>query len=110
MEITSENINDITVLNFSGSLDTSTAPQAEEQVNPFLSDDAKIIIDLSGTNYVSSAGLRVFLATAKRLGAVNGSLCICNANEVVKEILEISGFTTILDVQDSLEEAKTALS
>ena len=62
-------------------------------------------MDLEQTSFVSSAGLRVFLATAKKLMAVGGTLRICNANEVVKEVLEMSGFTTILEVKDDLESA-----
>ena len=49
--------------------------------------------------YVSSAGLRVFLATAKKLTVSGGPLKLCVANEVVREILDISVFSAILEVK-----------
>lgn len=67
--------------------------------------EKKIIINLEKTDYLSSSGLRVFLGTAKKLTATGGAVKLCCPNDVVKEILEISGFTTILDVKVSEEEA-----
>ena len=105
MEIISTITNDCLVINFVGQLDTGTATKAEMEVNKQLENNQKIIFDLAQTTFVSSAGLRVFLATAKKLKASNGKFRICNANEVVKEILDISGFSTILDIQKTLEDA-----
>ena len=48
----------------------------------------------------------MFLATAKKVAATGGILKLCAANDVVKDILEISGFTTFMDLKNSLEEAK----
>lgn len=105
MEITCTPTNDYLVINFAGQLDTSTAPKAEMEVNKYLDNYQKIIFDLSKTTFVSSAGLRVFLATAKKLKASGGKFKVCNTNDVVKEILDISGFSTILDIQKTLEDA-----
>jgi anti-sigma B factor antagonist len=105
MDITTSNHNDVLVMNFNGKLDTSTAPKVEAETLKQIENHKKIVINLLNTSFVSSAGLRIFLATAKRLAAVGGKLRICHANEVVMEILEISGFTTILDVKNTAEEA-----
>ena len=73
METKSETIDDIIVFRFGGSLDTGTAPDAESAVNRELQNQPKkMIFDLSKTEFVSSAGLRVFLATAKKLAANGG--------------------------------------
>lgn len=95
------------ILEFVGRLDTGTAPKVEMEVNKQLETNKKIIIDLAKTEFISSAGLRVFLATAKKLMAAGGKLRICNPNEVVSEVFQISGFNTILDVKGSLEDALT---
>ncbi len=106
MEPISEKINDIIIFHFAGNLDTGTSPDAELAVNRELeSQPKKMIFDLSKTDFVSSAGLRVFLATAKKLAANGGALKLCAANNIVKDILEISGFDTFLDVKDSLNKA-----
>jgi len=56
-------------------------------------------------DYISSAGLRVLLVTAKRLGGSGGSLHICGLNETVDEVFEISGFSVILNVFGTADEA-----
>ncbi len=106
MEITIRDSGDIKLAYFKGNLDTNTAPTAEEQLRPIFEESgAKLIINLTETNYVSSAGLRVFLASAKKISANSGAFKLCAPNDVVKEILDISGFSTILDVADSEEDA-----
>ena len=106
METILEIIDDIIIFRFAGNLDTETAPDAEITVNKELENEPKkMIFDLSKTDFVSSAGLRVFLATAKKLAAKGGVLKLCAANTIVKDILEISGFDTFLDVKDSLDKA-----
>ena len=106
METLSEIIDDIVVFRFAGNLDTGTAPNAELAVNKELENQPKkMIFDLGKTEFVSSAGLRVFLATAKKLAKNGGVLKLCAPNAIVKDILEISGFETFLDVKDSLAKA-----
>lgn len=110
LEVITKEINDVIVVDLKGNLDTNTAPDAESIINDYLdSGSKKIIINLGQTQYVSSAGLRIFLATAKKLTASGGALKLCGANDVVQEILDISGFSTILDVKKTEEEALSSL-
>ena len=62
-------------------------------------------IDLENTRYVSSAGLRIFLATAKKMMAKSGKVILCHPNEIVKDILHVSGFNTIIVVKATVQEA-----
>lgn len=106
MEIKFEEINEVSVVSISGSLDTNTAPEAETTINNMIDDGKnKIVIDLENTEYVSSAGLRVFLGTAKKLMGVGGAVKLSTPNDVVMEILEMSGFTSILDVRKTKTDA-----
>jgi anti-sigma B factor antagonist len=105
MEVVSTQNGDSLVVDVIGQLNTGTASKLESEINKILTEHQKIILNLNQTLFVSSAGLRVFLMTAKKLKASGGNLRFCHANEVVTEILEISGFSTILDVKDSLEDA-----
>jgi len=98
--------NGVVIIRLVGNLDTNTAPDAETEINHWLEKDSKkMVINLQESKYVSSAGLRVFLATAKKMTAAGGAVKFCNPNEVVKEILDISGFSTILDIKATEEEA-----
>lgn len=108
MELVATEHGDKLVLDFIGQLDTGTAPKTETEVNKHLEKHNQIIFNLEQTAFVSSAGLRVFLGTAKKLKASNGKFVVCNANEVVQEILDISGFSQILTIKPSLEEALSA--
>jgi anti-anti-sigma factor len=94
-----------------GRLDTSNAAEAEQQiVEQIEAGEGKIAVDFSKTNYISSAGLRIILKAAKLLKQKGGSIVLCNANEQIHEVLEISGFLTMLNCTDSLDEAVQALS
>ena len=106
MEIRIKEINDVYLVSIIGKMDSTTAPQAEEEINTLLDKKVeKMVVNLEETTYVSSAGLRVFLATAKKMTAAGGAVKFCTPNDIVKEILDISGFTAILDVKLTEEEA-----
>lgn len=94
------------LLGFDGHLDTNTAPDAEAKLNELIADGAeKLIIDFSALDYISSAGLRVLLATAKKLKAVGGTLRLYGLNPTVQEVFDISGFSTIFSIFNSEAEA-----
>ena len=110
LEVNVNEVNDVVIVKLLGNLDTNTAPDAETEINKWLENGTKkMVINLEKANYVSSAGLRIFLATAKKITASGGVLKLCSANEVVQEILDISGFSTILDIKKTEEEALSAL-
>jgi len=106
LKITLKEINDVVIIGLDGTLDTNTSPEAEVEINKSLEKGTiKMAIDLENTRYVSSAGLRVFLATAKKMMAKSGSVMLCHPNEIVKDILHVSGFNTIIDVKANVDEA-----
>src|SRR5210317_90336 len=110
MEIIVNEIDGITLVSINGKLDSTTAPDAENEINNLLEKQVKkMVVSLKDTAYVSSAGLRVFLATAKKMTAAGGAVKFCSPNDIVKEILDISGFTAILDVKFTEEEALGSL-
>ena len=99
MNITTGDREGITVVSFEGNLDTNTAPDAQEHFDELADQGtAKILVDFTKLDYISSAGLRVLLATAKRLRGGGGNLRLCGLNEMVSEVFEISGFSTIFKV------------
>lgn len=106
MEIKTTEKNDVKVLALQGHLDTNTSPDLESTINALIESGAqKLLIDFAELEYISSAGLRILLATAKKLKATDGALKICCLNEMVQEVFDISGFSTILAVSASEDEA-----
>ena len=106
MNITTTEVEGITIAAFEGNLDTNTAPDAEELLGELLEKGVtKILVDFTTLDYISSAGLRVLLVTTKRLGGTGGSMRLCGLNETVDEVFEISGFSTIFSVFGTRDEA-----
>ena len=94
-----------------GRLDTNTSPEAEQVIVAAIDNgQTKIAVDFAKTEYISSAGLRVVLKTAKLLKPKNGAVVLCNANEQIHEVLEISGFLNMVKCFDSLDKATASLN
>ncbi|MBD0400688.1 STAS domain-containing protein [Flammeovirga sp. EKP202] len=106
MEIEVTNVKDIFVVHVNGFMDASTSPIVEKEVLKLIDEGkTKLLLNLKDVSYMSSSGLRVFLAASKSIKGVQGKFIVCEANDVVQEILKISGFDLIIEVQDKYEEA-----
>jgi anti-anti-sigma factor len=96
----------VTIIRIEGNLDTQTSTEAQEELERIVDDGArKLLIDFADLAYISSAGLRVLLVTAKKLGTDQGEMRMCNMNDVVREVFEVSGFSTIFKVFPTDSEA-----
>ena len=72
--------------------------------------DRAVILDLENLAYISSAGLRVLLLTAKTLRKQNATLSVCSLSEPIRQVFEISGFDKIIPIHASQAEAVAAVS
>ncbi len=106
MDLQSMNVGGVAVVAVNGRVDSTTAPDLTRGLEgPVAGAAPKLVLDLSNIEYVSSAGLRVFLKTAKTVEDAGGKFALCGANDRVREILDISGFLSILTVCATREEA-----
>jgi anti-sigma B factor antagonist len=106
MEITVRDEGDTKVVMLDGKLDTNTTPAAESEINALLEGGAeKLLVNFERLSYISSSGLRLLLATAKKLKGSGGDLKVCSLNEMATEVFEISGFSSILNVFASEQDA-----
>ncbi|WP_296881526.1 STAS domain-containing protein [uncultured Methanobrevibacter sp.] len=80
-------------------VDTVTAPDFENEVMDEMGKFDSLIFDFSNLEYISSAGLRVLIATQKKLNAENIPMVIRNVNDAIMEILVISGFDKIFKIE-----------
>ncbi len=81
-----------------GRVDTATSKEFEEKAKADLGGVEELILDFSQLNYISSAGLRVLLSLQKIMNK-QGSMKIVGANDIVKDIFEVTGFSEILTVE-----------
>ena len=84
-----------TVIEIVGRLDTMTAPALEKAINQDIGDAKNLVLDLTGVQYISSAGLRVLLGAQKKMQKI-GSMKVVNVCEAVMEVFEMTGFADIL--------------
>lgn len=70
----------------------------------------KVVVDLGGVEYISSAGLRVILTMVKASKAAAATLAFCSMQSMVAEVFKISGFSSMLPIYATRDEAVSALS
>jgi anti-anti-sigma factor len=109
MQISTRTSNDIHIVAITGSLDSTTSPEAQKSLDAVLAGAKKVALDFSELDYISSAGLRILLGAAKQLRASGGKLGMFGLNQSVKEVFEISGFASILPIYPSEAEALGAM-
>lgn len=106
MEISSTTENNVEIVAVKGKLDAVTASDFDKCfVDWFAAGKHRYILDFSGLDYISSAGLRCVLTMAKKLKAVDGKVVLASLTGTVKEVFDISGFDSIFTICDSKEEA-----
>ena len=81
-----------------GRLDTMTAPQLDAVLEEALPGVEALTFDLEKLDYISSAGLRVLLSAQKAMNQ-QGAMKVKNANEMILEIFEVTGFCDILTIE-----------
>ena len=91
------NGNELTFL-LTGRLDTTTAPELEEQLKKEIDGVEELVFDFADLEYISSAGLRVLLSSQKVMNK-QGSMVVKNVNESINEIFEVTGFVDILTIE-----------
>ncbi|HEX4560328.1 MAG TPA: STAS domain-containing protein [Gemmatimonadales bacterium] len=108
MDISTRTRDLVTIVALAGSLDSNTSPAAQQVVDETLKSGAKkVAVDCTALDYISSAGLRVLLGAAKKLGGAGapGGLRLFGLNQTVREVFDISGFSKILAVFATEAEA-----
>ena len=82
-----------------GRLYTLTAPEAEEVFNQMAERFEKIVLNMAGMEYVSSAGLRTLKRLHMAMKKKNGSLVLTNVRKMVMEVFEMTGFAGLLNFE-----------
>lgn len=86
------------IFTLEGRLDTTTAPQLENELKKSLDGVKKLTFDFKALEYISSAGLRVLLSSQKQMNR-QGEMVIKNVNSDIMEIFDVTGFSDILTIE-----------
>ncbi len=98
LNIIKERQDDRLTVKLEGRLDTTTSPDLEKSLQESLPGVTELVMDFEKLDYISSAGLRVMLATQKIMNR-QGGMKLCRVKDVIMEILEVTGFTDILTIE-----------
>ncbi len=110
MEIDEQHNGDVVVLSPVGRLNNDTSPEFQSRLLGCVgAAAARVLVDFSRVDYISSAGLRALMAASKQSKATGGRLAVTGLNPVVKEIFTISRFSYVVNVFETLAEALSAL-
>lgn len=109
MDITTRKEKDITIVTVSGRIDAITAPEFESSLDGLItSGERTLLINLSGLGYISSAGLRSILSSAKKLKSLSGEIFFTGLQGPVEEVFQISGFKSIFKIFPTENDALTS--
>jgi anti-anti-sigma factor len=111
MDIREEKHGNVCVLAPRGRLDVATSPELSERLDKLIGgSQPRLLVDFSDVEFVSSAGLRVILAMMKKIKAANGTFALCGLRAPVQEVLDITGFTPLIDVHRDVSTALAAMA
>lgn len=82
-----------------GRVDTTTSPQLQQAILTAFQKGSKVVLDFQEVSYVSSAGLRALLIGQKTAMSKGGSMVMVHVQEMVMSVLEMSGFSGILQIE-----------
>ncbi|MHB8771050.1 MAG: STAS domain-containing protein [Syntrophales bacterium] len=106
MEIATKKQGGAMVVSVTGRIDAVTAPEFEKGLSAVIAaGDTVLLLDMNGLEYISSAGLRSILSTAKQLKAKEGKMLFAGLKGPVKDVFKISGFGSIFKIFETEEEA-----
>ena len=106
MEIIEKRLNEIIIFKLNGKLNSNTSPELEDKIFEAIKNESKnMILDFEDLDYISSAGLRVIMKTAKNLKQSEGMIVLCSMQDYVKEVFEIAGFDAYLPIVSTMDDA-----
>ena len=111
MDMQARQVDQVTVISLSGSIDALTAPKISAYINGQISQGKiRLVVDCGGVDYTSSAGLRVLLGAVKETRAQGGDLRLAAVQPDVMKVLKLSGFTNILKLFDDVNSAAASFA
>jgi anti-anti-sigma factor len=101
---------DVMVITMDGALDSGTSSGVHADLEQLMPDRGRVLLDLSQTGYMSSAGLRVLLLIHRRMQATGVRIALAGLQAEVREVMSATGFISFFTVCESVEEGVAALS
>ncbi len=106
MDIVDKKLDNVNLLSLSGRLDAYSATEMEKKLDSLIeSGQTRLVIDLEKLDYISSSGLRVFLAALKKVKKQQGDIKLASMKPFIKEVFDIAGFSQLFNIFDTQQAA-----
>jgi anti-sigma B factor antagonist len=109
MDITINNLQAVTVVELAGDLDANTASEVQQKVISLATPSSKILLDLHGVEYMSSAGLRMLLSLYRHVTASDGQVVLVGLAPRIYKTMSITGFLNFFTTCETLESGLAVL-
>ncbi|MDD2365058.1 MAG: STAS domain-containing protein [Desulfuromonadaceae bacterium] len=93
-----------------GEIDGKSAPQVQSELLAALQDGNRLLVDMKGVTFLSSAGLRMLLLLYRQIAAKKGKVVLVGVSEEIRDTMSMTGFINFFTLSDSQEEGLKALS
>lgn len=111
MEITEEKNEKGVVFRLKGRLDSNSSPEVEKKITDSIDSGTKnVILNFSGLEYISSAGIRVLVHCHKKIEHVKGTVVLCSLGKPIENVLYITGFLPYFKIFENEEKALESLN
>jgi anti-sigma B factor antagonist len=92
MEIQIKTVDNVMVVNLTGEISGRNAPDVQEQLLPLARPGSRLLLNMSGVSYMSSAGLRTLLMLYRQINNQSGCVALSNLQEMIQEMMSVTGF------------------
>ena len=110
MDVTVNTVDNVTIIELNGDLDSNSAQQIQSQILTLAANHHRVLLDMSNVRYMSSAGLRLLLLIYRQVSEHVGHVGIFGLNDEVKDVMMITGFLDFFATFDTRNDGVQALS
>jgi anti-sigma B factor antagonist len=110
VHVSSRAIDGASVIHLDGTIDGSSAPIAQSSIVPLIEPGCRLVLDLSGVDFMSSAGLRLMLLVFRQVSAAGGKVAMIGLSEEIRDTMSLTGFLDFFTTADSEDAALLAVA
>jgi anti-sigma B factor antagonist len=109
VRVNTRTLDGASVIQLEGTIDGSSAPAAQAAIVPLLAPGCRLVIDLAGVDFMSSAGLRLMLLIFRQVSAAGGKVAMVGLSEDIRDTMSLTGFLDFFTTADSMDGALLAV-
>jgi anti-sigma B factor antagonist len=110
VQVKTRTVDGASVIQLAGTIDGSSAPAAQAAIVPLLQPGCRLVLDLSGVDFMSSAGLRLMLLIFRQVSGAGGKVAMIGLSEDIRDTMSLTGFLDFFTTADSEDDALLAVA